>query len=172
MSANAKRTLRHIRQDAPRQDRGEPALRQTPTQWKPGQGSRYVPARLYATTLDELRDRMGRYGEAAVQHAVGSCVSAALMKDEIAHREGTMAAVQQYHAYMRSFTGLPNWRGGDYPVMPAPDDATTALAHEARAAWEAAGEPRLADKIKQAQQYIAACLAHRNKDTQTEGEAA
>lgn len=172
MRANAKRTLRRIRQDAPRQDRGEPALRHTPAQWKPGQGSRYVPARLYAATLDELRDRMGRYGEAAVQEAVWSAVTTSLMKDEIVRREGTMAAVQQYHAYMRGFTGCPDWRGGDCRVMPAPDDATMALAHEARAAWEAAGEPRLADKIKQAQQYITACLAHRNKDTQTEGDAA
>lgn len=172
MAANAKRTLRRIRQDAPRQDRGEPALRQTPAQWKPGQGSRYAPARLYAATLDELRDRMGRYGEAAVQQAVWSCVSTALMKDEIARREGTMAAVQQQRVYMWGLTGLPDSRGGDYPVMPAPDDAATALAHEARAAWEAAGEPRLTDKIKQVQQYITACLTHRNKDTQTEGEAA
>lgn len=158
--------LKIIRANAPEQDRALPAL--TPTAPPPR------PVSLFATTLEELRVKCGKHGEAAVQDFMWSTVLAwtsSVLPTSALTNSGrvvcTSVVLCQNADRVRleypSLSGIPP---DDRLARLSPDAQAEArlVAAETLADWERAGRPYLtASRFKMEQQYILACLAPPSK---------
>ena len=164
LTAERRRTLKIIRENAPPQDRNLPALASLPS--KP-----FVRHNFYASTLDELRDKCGPHGEAAVQEALWCMVMVWLMReasdDETALTNPMRVAttsVMLVQTNDRVRLGYPS--GIDAKPH---DDRLPALSQDCQAEarlvaaetmtdWERAGRPGItANRIKQVHQFVMAC---------------
>ena len=155
-------TLRKLRELAPPQDRDLPALASLPS--KP-----FIRFSFYATTLDELRDKCGPHGDAAVQEALWSVVATWLMNDPeagcltnpmlVASTALTLVQISD-----RVRLGYPSGIAGKphtdrLPIL-SPDVQAEArlVASETMADWERAGRPGItSERIKHIHQFVARC---------------
>ncbi|MBL0114281.1 MAG: hypothetical protein IPP45_01925 [Sphingomonadales bacterium] len=162
--AEMRRTLKIIRENAPPQDRGLPALASLPS--KP-----FVRHNIFATTLYELRDKCGPNGEAAVQEAQWSIIMAWLMRDVCGDSPAlsspyrvVLMSVMLVQDSDRVRLGYPLGSNGKphdnrLPALSPECQAEARLvASETMADWERAGHPGItANRLKTIQQFISAC---------------
>ena len=165
-----RRTLKVIRENAPPQDRALPALASLPS--KP-----FVRHNLFATTLDELRDKCGLNGDAAVQEARWSIIMAWLMRDVCGDSPAlsnpyrvalTSVMLVQESDRVRLGYPLGNSSKPHNDRLPAlsPDSQAEArlVASETIADWERAGRPGItATRIRTVQQFVQVCANHQIK---------
>lgn len=155
-------SLKKLRELAPPQDRDVPALATPP---RPS----FVRYSYYATTLDELRDKCGPHGDAAVQEAVWAAIATWLMNDpeagcltnpnRVASTAVTLVQISDRARldYPSGIAGTPH--DDRLPAM-SPDVQAEArlVATETMADWERAGRPGITpERIKQIHQFVAAC---------------
>lgn len=165
-----RRTLKIIRENAPPQDRALPALASLPS--KP-----FVRHNLYASTLEELRDKCGPHGDAAVQEVLWWAVSGWLMRDlSIGDpllsnpMRVAVTSVVLVQTSDRVRLGYPSGIDGKphddrLPAL-SPDSQAEArlVASETMADWERAGRPGItADRIRAVQQFVQVCANHQIK---------
>jgi hypothetical protein len=168
-------TLKTIRQNAPGQDRNEPALvAKDAPHWTTGRdGSRYVAFSLYPRTLDELRTMSRGYGEAAVAEARWCAVGLWLMKayPSLANPYPVaQTAIEMMREHDRYHLGWPHHDGKAWPT-PVLDGLSLDCQREARlvaaetyADWQKAGSPWIdARHIKAAYQLLTSSPAFINK---------
>lgn len=141
---SAPRTLRNLRADAPMPDRVSAALAAT------GIANPYVYAS-QPQTLDELRERCGKHGAAAVETAKWGCVSGWCMSQHpFPAKWANAARLLSQDAYSR-ITG----KSSPTANMDAHQrKGIGRSAVEAQQAWEAAGSPRLVRSIREMHQLI------------------
>jgi hypothetical protein len=150
-------TLNNLRRQAPRRDRGGDALASP----RPCYSARF------ARSIDELRERCGRYGDWAVIIARYEAVTLWMMQPEpvsLTHDGGVAAeSVILCKEEIRFATGLPDPDGNPVrPVMHRISHESRQEARDVAAAtmrdWEAAGAPYLTpNRITSTHQYILAC---------------
>lgn len=165
------RTLRNIRRDAPRGDRGSPALTPSP---KPD-ASGYVSHSIYPRTLGELRTHSRDYADAAVADALWATVTAWLMNGPHEMDLSNPTAVANLAVSMVRENdmvrlGWPHHAGKEWPLprlsVLSPDvrEEAERVAAETLADWKKAGRPHLgADRVKTTYQYLTACPAFRDR---------
>jgi|GEM_PF-6995259 len=173
---SAPKTLKALRQNAPRQDRNDPPLVPTTLpQWQTARdGNRYVAISLYPRTLDELRN-MGRdFGDAAVTQVRWNAVGVWLMNDypPLIRNPFSVAqsAIVMAREHDRYHLGWPHHEGATWPT-PELDGLTPDYQREAKrvaietlADWEAAGSPWLdPSRIKTQYQLLTSSPAFRSK---------
>lgn len=121
-----------------------------------GPNSRYVPAEFKAQTLDELRERCGEHGAAAVEDA--RCFAASMWR---AHQPDYSGGheLALYADHQRAKLRLPRlnnqpWRPALVHASPAERERVETTAHHVLAEWEAAGSPRLTTAIERTQKRV------------------
>ena len=158
------RTLSNIRKDAPARDRGLPALRAPVQPINPA--SRYLPTQYQASTLDQLRQGCGRYGDAAIDEAQWSAIETWLMgmgPGDSAPFSNSREVLWTCYALCRDArridTGWPSLTGKPFTsqlVGLSPDVVAEAWAvcADTLADWQRAGSPRLASAVQSTRSYI------------------
>lgn len=166
-------TLKALRQNAPRQDRNDPAL--VPSKAMPW-NTRKVAINLFPRTITELREMSRDFGEAAVSDVGWSAVLAWLMKaypisDKLKHPYSmAMDAVTIARDHDRYRLGWPRHDGSApataalFGLTPDRQRESMAVADDTLAAFEAAGCPYLDERrIAETYSYLAACLRLRQQ---------
>jgi len=171
------RTLKAIRQDAPRSDRNGPALAPRPApQWVMGRdGSPYVHIYLFPRTLDELRSMSREFGDGAVAYVQWGAVTTWLMNqphelDLRNPRQVALASVMIVRDYDRQRFGWPRHDGKEWnrPQIEflSPDVRKEAelVAAETMEDWKKAGMPHLGrNAIRRAYLFLTTTPAFRTK---------
>ena len=176
--ASAPKTLKALRQAAPRQDRNDTALVPTAQpQWTSARdGSRFVAISLYPGSLEELRTMSRSFGEAAVADVRWGAIITWMMKAEPSldclrnPYPVVQTAIVLMQEHDRHYLGWPHHDGAAWPV-PVLDGLKPDCQREARLVaaetledWEAAGSPWLdASRIKSAYHFLTSCPAFRTK---------
>ena len=166
-------TLKVLRRRAPVQDRGNKAL--APGAAPNRYDTNYVPVYLYARTLDELRDKLGEYGDAAAAQARWGAIGVWMMRAEINDprpkcHPGEIAAIAL--RVCRSLDTAKLWALRSPPANPVLHDHSPECIREAQligaemaAEWELAGSPHLGPRdIKHTQQLAQSLIAQAKKD--------
>lgn len=117
-----------------------------------------------ATTLAELREKCGDYGDAAVARAEWSAVNIWLWREghDVCQIDNAINAAAFGAAVAKTAAGLPNPNGGEQPdpavgLMSTEIKALTATAAAVMEQWREAGQPHLsASAITRTHQYFIA----------------
>ena len=125
---------------------------------KNGSKARYIPAKIQAKNLDELRERCGEHGEAAVFRAEHNSVTSWHLKEGEPQPGQTLALRLLHDSEMRRL-GFSRHDGSPWPegldaFDPEAQGHLRAIAHEALEAWRAAGSPGLMHNIARTQQLV------------------